>query len=56
MKLLLQVIYMLRICSRLATVMSTVLRTKIRAKYLKKKKLKNSGKKESWMANYFNGA
>lgn len=21
-----------------------------------KKKLKNSGKKESWMANYFNGA
>lgn len=57
MKLLLQVIYMLRICSRLATVMSTVLRTKNKSKILKKKKAKNSGKKrESWMANYFNGA
>ena len=47
---------MLRTCSRLATIMSTVLRTKRRGKCLKKKKLKNSGKKESWMANYFNGA
>lgn len=56
MKLLLQVIYMLRICNRLATVMSTVLRTKTREKLKKKKTLKNLGKKENWMANYFNGA